>query len=180
MATKKKTKVLNFDGRIDATPERLQHNAIATEVTGQGKSLSVTRRIVPAIDMLVKQDIITQKEWEMLDYYRSQALRADRSPAKCVLDRSVGGNDGGEPGVELMSAMLETGRIERDLGELRDIARAVAVDDITLARWCIHKHGGRERYDGQGDFVAVVPICEKRHMKLARLELKHAAGRIVK
>ena len=76
--------------------------------------------------------------------------------------------------------MLETGRIERDLGQLVDIARAVAVDDKSLSQWCIDKHGGRERYDGNGRFVAIVPICEKRHMEIARLELRMAARRIVR
>jgi hypothetical protein len=75
--------------------------------------------------------------------------------------------------------MIETGRLERDLGSLWELARKVAVDDMTIARWCIDKFGGRERYDAKGRFVAVVPIAEKRHKALARLELKMAARRIM-
>jgi len=134
-------------------------------------------RRVPIIDSLHRQDILSEREYTALAYYRDQASLAERSPVKSCIDATVGGGNG--PGVAIISAVIETGRLEREMGALCDIARAVAVDDISLAQWCIAKHGGRERYNGKGEFVAVVPINEKRHMETARVELKMAARRIM-
>jgi hypothetical protein len=49
-----------------------------------------------------------------------------------------------------------------------------------LSEWCIARHGGRERYDGSGRFVAMVPCAEKRVMAEALLDLKYVAGTIVR
>ena len=167
------------DGRIEPTPERSARNEIATETTGQNKNLSVTRRVKPVIDTLLARKTITQAEHDALNYYRQQASLCDHSPARSCLDRSVTAIGNG-PSVALLSAMLETGRIERDLGSLYSLARAVAVDDISLAAWCIAKHGGRERYDGNGRFIAMVPVREKTVLAIALKELRFAAGMISK
>lgn len=154
------------------TPERAARGEIVTA--------GMARKIVPAIETLHKRGLIDSREYEALAYYRDQASLAEQSPVRSCCDTSPrGGSDHG-PGVAILSAMLETGRIERDLGQLLDIARAVAVDDMSLSQWCIAKHGGRERYDGKGRFVAIVPICEKRHMDMARLDLRMAARRIIR
>ena len=79
-----------------------------------------------------------------------------------------------------LSATLETARIERALGPLRDIARAIAVQDISLSQWCISQYGGRERYGPSGNFIAIVPNFERRAMKLATDQIREAARRIVR
>lgn len=156
--------------REDVTPERAARSRFV--------SAGMARRALPVIDTLHEQGQLTDAEYSALAYYRDQASLADRSPVRSCCDTSPSSGNG--PGVAILSAMLETGRIERDLGQLADIARAVAVDDVSLAQWCIDKFGGRERYDGKGRFVAIVPICEKRHMETARMELRMAAHRIVR
>ena len=168
MAKRKRKAVV--DTREDVTPERGARNTF--------QSAGMARKLVPVIDTLRNQGILTDSEWDALNYYRDQASLADKSPTKSCIDNTPKGGFG--PGAAIMSAMLETGRIERDMGALWAIARAVAVDDVSLAQWCIDKHGGRERYDGKGRFVAVVPICEHRHMGIARIELKSAAHRITR
>lgn len=145
-----------------------------THVDTQTKTMAYRRR--PMIDILLDTDQIDQKEYDVLAYYRDQALLADKSPTRSCLDTSPRGGNG--PGVTILSALIETGRIERDMGGLWEIARFIAVDDKSLAQWCITKFGGRERYDGNGKFVAIVPINEKRHMTTARMELRMAARRI--
>lgn len=139
-------------------------------------SAGMARKLVPPIDTMRNQGLLSDSEWSALSYYRDQASLADRSPVKSCCDDTPSGGNG--PGVTIISAAIETGRIERDLGALRDIARAVAVDDKSLAQWCIDKHGGRERYGKDGVFVAVVPVNEKRHVQMARMELRMAAHRI--
>lgn len=134
---------------------------------------------VPVIDTMLARDQITPQEHLMLSYYRDQALLAEKSPVKSCLDFSVKGGDIG-PSAAIISAGLETGRIERDLGSLWPIARAIAVEDKSLTQWCVEQHGGRERYDGKGRFVAIVPIGEVRNKAQALLELRMAARRIVR
>lgn len=132
----------------------------------------------PSIDTLLDRKILTDREYAALAHYSDQANLAERSPVRSCCDNSPRG-DGRGPGVAILSAQIETGRLERELGSLMDIARAIAVRDLSLADWCIEKWGGRERYNGKGEFVAIVPINEKRHMDLARVEIKMAARRIM-
>lgn len=140
-------------------------------------SAGVARRIVPPIDTLYKRGKLTDAQFAALAYYRDQANLANRSPVKDSCDFSIGGGDGG-PGVAITSAMLETSKMEHKLGSLCGIAQAVARDDWTLTRWCIEQHGGRERYDSKGRFVAMVPRREKEVMRDALRDLRKAAGKI--
>lgn len=179
-AARKKESPSNVTGLIGPTPERHGHVEI--------RSALMSHKITPVIDTLLRHEIITWAEHSALDYYRSQASQAEddaKQESTLAPARVMGGGCGGIPaggytpvGLVFTAATAETARIERDLGQLRDIARAVAVNDVSLAQWCIAKHGGRERYDGSGEFVAIVPINEKRHMDLARMELRMAARRI--
>ena len=136
-------------------------------------------RFAPMIDTMHKQGQLCESDWLALSYYRDQAAIADRSPVKSCLDNSVGGGDIG-PSVAVLSAQMETARIERDMGKQSRIARKVAVDDWSLSRWCIEKHGGRERIDGKGKVIAIVPNAEKRNMAEALFELRTAPRRIVR
>jgi hypothetical protein len=155
---------------VGATPER--------EARNPTRSAGLSRRIIPMIDILAERGVLNPKEHAILAYYRDQAGLADRSPVRSCCDNSPRGGGHG-PGVAIMSATLETARLEREMGSLWELARAVAVDDWSLSRWCIEKFGGRERYDGKGKLVAVVPINEKRHVEVARMELRMAARRIM-
>jgi len=136
-------------------------------------------RKVPVIDTMLARDQITPQEHVALGYYRDMAGLADKSPLKSCIDFSVKGGDIG-PSAAITSAILETARIERDLGSLRQIARAVAVEDKTLTQWCIDQYGCRERYDGNGKFVALVPVNEVKAMQMAKMELRTAARRIAR
>lgn len=137
----------------------------------------------PIIDTLLDAGKLTFHQYAALAYYRNQAIRAEDDYARSSTlapERVNGGGQstGGGLPIIFTAAIAETGRIERDLGSLLDIARAIAVDDKSLTQWCIDKHGGRERYNGKGQFIAIVPICERRHVANALMELKFAAGRI--
>lgn len=136
-------------------------------------------RRLPMIDRLHTARVLNDDEYSALAYYRDQAGLAERSPVRSCIDDSVrGGNHG--PGAAITSAMIETGRMERDMGHLWRIARAIAVDDMSLEDWCVAQHGGRERYNGRGEFIAIVPTAEKRVLKLARIDLRAAAHRITR
>lgn len=136
-------------------------------------------RKIPVIDTMLARDQITPQEHALLGYYRDMASLADKSPLKSCIDFSVKGGDIG-PSAAITSAILETARIERDLGSLRELARAVAVDDKSIDEWCIAKYGGRERYNGRGEFIAIVPNNEDHVTSMTLMELKMAARRIVR
>jgi hypothetical protein len=72
-------------------------------------------------------------------------------------------------------AIIECARLERELGSLLGIARAVAVDDVTLTRWAIKVSGGREQARKGG--VDMVPR-DPGAVGMARMELRFAAGMI--
>lgn len=156
-------------GRAQFKRDVLTHVETATRTTGYRRKMVIAH--------LLDTEQITQSEYEALAYYRDQASLAEKSPVRSCCDNSPRSGHG--PGVAILSAALETGRIERDLGVLVDIARAIAVDDKSLAQWCIEKFGGRERYNSRGEFVAIVPVNEKRNVAMARMEIRMAARRIV-
>lgn len=170
MAAKRKRKP-KVDNRIAPTAEQMGR--------AEYHSAGMAYKRVPVIDTMLARDQITPQEYLLLSYYRDQASLADRSPLKSCIDFSVTGGDTA-PSAALTSALLETARIERDMQSLWPLARAVAVDDVSLTEWCIRQHGGRERYDGKGKFIAVVPVGEKNVVGMALMELRMAARRIVK
>lgn len=149
------------------------------ETHGSYIRAGIAYRRVPMIDTMLSRGQITTAEHASLGYYRDQASIAERSPVRSCLNRDVISGDGGHISIAVQSAILQVARIERDLGSLRDIARAVAVDDTSLSQWCIDQNGGRERYDGKGKFIALVPVRERENMRLAIMMIKMAAHRIV-
>lgn len=141
-------------------------------------SAGMAHRRVPMIDQMLKRSQITHKEHAALSHYHDQACLAQTSPVKSCLDRSVSSGNGHGPSAAVISAMLEVARIEKALGQLKDIAHAVAVDDKSVSQWCIERYGGRERYNGQGKFIAMVPVNERFNVSIATQELRMAARRI--
>lgn len=162
----------------DVAPREIVRPTPEQEGRHKFRSAGMAMRKVPIIEQLFDAGKLREDEYQALAYYRDQASLAESSPVRSCCDNSPRGGNG--PGVAITSAILETARIERDLGGLRDIAFAVAVEDVSLPQWCIEKYGGRERYDKRGRFVAMVPVREKESLKLARLELRMASHRIVK
>jgi len=168
----------------DLTPERQRMVASRImDAVRDGKPMEggyKSRCIIPPIRQMHNAGFLNDDEYRALAYYADQAQLAERSPLKDSLNRDRGGSGDGELSASVVSAILETARIERDLAALRDIAQAVAVREITIAQWCIERHGGRERYDGKGKLVAIVPYSETKNVALARQDLKMAAHRIVR
>ena len=165
------------------TDERMAHNDV--------ESAGAAYRITPVIDTLYAAGKLSEAHYSALSYYRDQAHRAEDdcaqegslAPAKIMGGGGCAITGGQIPaGLRFTPAIAETGRIERDLGALLDIARAIAVDDMTLTRWCIQQHGGRERHDGKGRVVAMVPLNPGKVsvIELALTELRYAAGKIVR
>lgn len=133
-------------------------------------------RRVPVIDTMRDRKQLTRDEHRALARYRDMAALAVRSPTRSCLDVAVRGAASDLPrSAATVSAELDVARMERDMGSVADIARAVAVDDMTLSQWCIAKHGGRERLEGD-KVRAIVP--PDGSVKIALMELRTAAWRM--
>lgn len=175
MAAKRNRKLRAIDQRVGPTAEQKR---LADYV-----SVGMAHRRVPAIETLRARGMLNEVEYGNLAFYRDQVSLAERALTKSCLNIVIGmapGRAGSErgPSAATVSARLTVERIERTLGSLLEIARAVAVEDMSLSQWCVAKHGGREKFGADGGFVAVVPLAEKRVMAEAKIELKMAAGRI--
>lgn len=166
------------EGERKPTEERKQHNEFV--------SAGMAFRVVPVIDTLLKAGKLSQAQYDNLKHYRDQAHRAEDDCAQegtLAPARMMGGGGGTfgskmPAGVMLSTpAIIETGRIERELGSLLPIARAVAVDDVTLTRWVIAESGGREQR--RGKVTEIVPRNPKG-VAMALLELRFAAGRFTR
>lgn len=164
MTRRRKRKPAPVATVVQPTPER--------EARNETQSAGMARKVVPEIVRLHKQGVLNDRQFANLAYYRDQASLADKSPTRSGLDFSPKGGGNG-PGVAIISAQRETWRMEREMGGLWELARAVCVDDMSLRQWCIEKYGGVERDKG------IVPIREKFYMERARLELQFCAGAIV-
>lgn len=148
---------------VEPTPEQQAKN----NFVGAG----MAKRTKPVIDTLKEQDRITAIEWTALSYYADQAIAADKSPIKSNIDfKARTGNQ--RPIGYQTPQEIETERIEADLRNLRDIVRAVCVDNLSLSEWCVKTKGGREK-NGR-----IVPKCDQ-HVSLALIDLRYAAGMIV-
>lgn len=193
MAKKRKKQRKATQGASDPISRFLRPTA-AREAHNDFQSAGAAYRVKSVIADLLERGKITRAEFDKLDYYREQAHQAEDDMKQAgPLDpgKLMGGGGGTSTGGTIPAimlgtpAILETSRIERDVGpRLRPILQAIVRDDWTLNRWCIHKHGGRERYKtnskGEEVFVALVPIAEKRVKAEALLDLKYAAGAFAK
>ena len=171
---------------IRPTPERARRNSMETA--------AMAYRAKAPIRDLFDRDKLTPSQYDALCYYRQLAQQAEDDGAEMSPmhpDKAMGGAGGSVAGSTIPAslmrstpAQIETSRIERDIlayGQHRlDLLRFIARDDNTLCQWCIERHGGRERYDGKGKLVAIVPVAEKRVMQQALIDLKYIAGAIVK
>lgn len=169
--------------RSPPTDEAMRHLQVRDGkgvLRGGYKSAGMAYRSVPMIDTLRDIGKLSDDHHRRLTHYRDQNAVAESSLTKSCLDVRIAGGRGDMPlSASVLSAQLEAGRIERDLGSLRGIARSIAIDDWSLSRWCCERYGSRERYDGKGRFVAMVPLREKENMAMALMELRMAAGKIV-
>lgn len=112
---------------------------------GTFQRAGIAYRRVPVIDTLFSEHKLTMRQFKALARYRDVAIADERSPLRDSLDKAEHGAGGaGEhlPPSALRTA-IELGRLERALGSLRDVARAIAVDDMTLTAWAAQRYGSR-------------------------------------
>lgn len=138
------------------------------------QSAGMAYRKTPVIDTLLKRGKITKQQHDALAHYRDQATAADRSPIKSNIDFTVRTGGNSRPIGYETPQQTETKLIEAGLGRLQPLARAIAVDDVTISEWCVAQYGGREVRRGKR--VSIEP--SRSHVEAALYELRDIAGRI--
>ena len=151
-----------------ATPEQL--------AKGEYRRQGIAYRRVPVIEVLYTDSQITTRQFSGLARYRDVAVAADRSEIEDsvgkLLRNCVGGGEGG--GDFALRTAIELGRLERALGSLRDVARAIAVDDMTISQWAMQQHGSLEK-DRKG-VISFEPT--KKAFKIAWMDIRMAGERL--
>ena len=96
---------------------------------------------------------LSQRQFEGLSRFRDLATAEDASPRRDSLDAALQGKGGGGLGLPPGMALMRLGNtweselhwLERELGQLLDIARAVAVKEMTVSQWAMEQSGSIER-----------------------------------
>lgn len=128
---------------IEPTPEQLEKGEFGRQVQ-PGQQAAPYRR-VPVIDTLFEEHKLTTRQFHGLERYRAVAIADERSPIADSIGKMmqglIGGQGGRGPSLSAQRVAIELGRLERCLGALAPIARAIAVEDKTLSQWAMD-HGG--------------------------------------
>lgn len=176
---KPKRKPTRFEG-LSPTPEQLPAFSETWQVA-DGKRARAYRRIAVIDDMHAKGKLST-RQFAGLARFRDLATAQDASPRRDSLDAALHGHGGGSIGLPPGMALMRLGGdweselawLERELGSLLHIARAIAVDDMTVSQWAITRHGSKERRRGK-------VICIEPHTiaaKHAMVDIRMAGERL--
>ena len=174
MAAKNKRKAKRTPLNVaHPTPERISGHETRRE--------GLATRIVPTIDTLRNRNRITEAEHKALGHYADQKCIADGSPLKDSIGRllSPSGGDGGYLPAAVVSARLRVAYLERELGQLRTIAKAIAYENITLTEWVCRQGEGRIKCEVIDGVKVCKPYADSRFYEYALLELRFAARRLM-
>jgi hypothetical protein len=148
----------------EPTPEQQAQGAFARA--------GMAYRRVPPIVTLASTGALSQRQFHGLSRYRDVAVAADKSPLRSGLDFSPAGSGEGKApfGIRINR---ELDWLEGELGQLADIARAVAVDDMTLEQWVSSRLGT----------IGLTQLEERNvrraALQIAKLEISMAGERLV-
>jgi hypothetical protein len=98
-------------------------------------------RRIPVIDTMAQTGKLSQRQFNGLSRYRDIAIAEERSPMRDSLDKALHGRAGATDGTGYIRTAYELSRLEQALGSLYPIARAIAVDDMTVSQYAASKGG---------------------------------------
>lgn len=138
-------------------------------------------RRVAVITTLHRGGKLSERQFNALSRYRDIGLKCERSEImdSCARLLHVAGHDAGGMSPSTLRAMSELGWLERELGSLRPIARAICIDDMTVSEWAMRDGGSvmRER-DGRGSSVIRWFEPRRKYLQAAMLEIQMAGERL--
>lgn len=173
MKGKAKRKTVDQTEYARPTPEQ--------QASGTFETAGMAYRRVPVIVTLADQGKLSQRQFDGLARFRDVAIADERSLVRDsigkMLDGMMGGGTGG-PSLSVTRNAIELGYLEGALGTLADIARAVAVEDVTIAQWAIRRGGSVSRWKGPPGAVVLWFEPRRSFAKDAMLEIKMAGERL--
>lgn len=173
MMAKRKRKTADPVNYIRPTAEQQDKGAFTTA--------GMAYRRIPVIVTLADTGKLTQRQFDGLARYRDVAIADERSLIRDsigkMMDGMMGGGAGG-PSLSTTRNAIELGYLERELGTLADIARAVAVEDVTLAQWAIRQGGSVARTKGLVPAVVTWFEPRRKFAEIALMEIKMAGERL--
>lgn len=113
---------------------------------GDFTRVGMSYRRTPVIEKLYEEHKLTSRQFNGLARYRDVAIAEDSSPIEDSVGKMMRGACGGGEGLSPfhVRVAIELGRLERALGSLRDVARAIAVDDMTISDFAMSQNGALE------------------------------------
>lgn len=177
MAKRKQKQKPRIEG-YTPTPEQIEAFEQTWQLADGQRALAYRR--VPVIVTLANAGKLSKRQFDGLARYRDVAVADDRSPLPDSVGR-LGEVRGGSidllPPAALRTAQ-ELGYLERELGSLRAIARAIAVDDVTPSQWAMTLSGSvmRERTLGRKVITWFEP--RRKALNMAMLEIRMAGERL--
>lgn len=171
---KRKAKKLPLD-IIGPTPEQAQHYDY--------ERAALAYRRIATIDTLLSRGTLSQRQYDGLRRYRDVGVKCDRSEimdstARLLHVAGTSNDDG--PSASYVRALQDLGWLERELGQLVDIARAIAIEDRTLSEWAMREGGSVMRSETNDKTGKVVIWFEprKKMLKIAQMDIRMAGERL--
>ncbi len=166
---------------LDAIPPTFEQTAHAdyeeAPVTDKGQVVGRSYRKIRQLEALLKAKVIREEDAPYVHQYRHFADLVDRSPLKDSLNRTIrGAGEVADVPAAVVHAKQMIALCEAQAGALRDILRAVIVDDTSLREWAIWTHGAID----DCRIINGAKVCSIRPRQLAvdiaRLEIMTACG----
>ena len=140
------------------------------QAQGAFHRVGMAYRRIPVIDTMAQCKKLTPRQFNGLARYRDVAIAEERSLIEDSVGKMMrGALGGGDVGLapNMIRTAAEMQRLETALGNLRDIARAVAVEDVSVTQWAAQKGG--TTVDGKP---------KRKWLESGMLEIKIAGDRL--
>lgn len=177
----KRTKKVEKIEAIEPTPEQLaRDNYLFERETKAGQVARGHYRKVRQLETLTNAGLFTDAQAKALSQYRAWADLCDRSLIRDSSDRDTPGPPAGDgPSNTLIDAKAEVAKREKAAGPLRDILRAVIVNDVSPAQWAMDKFGARNHCRNIRGVKICYPAAKDWAVKRAKDELRTAARLVI-
>jgi hypothetical protein len=148
--------------------------------TPNGRSVSIGKafRRTRQVETLSAKGYFSEAEAKALKHYRHHADMTDRSPTKDsvagLMMAGLGRGEDWDTPMCVVHASRVAGECEAAAGSLRDILRAVIVNDVSLSEWASLVGGSYEVVE-KGR-TRMKP--KRRMLEIAKLEIRMAAKRV--
>lgn len=163
-------------GTCAPTQEAMRH--------GDFERAAIAYRRRPVIDVLFERGVLNARQYAAMWRYRDLFDMLDQSETRDSCDKLTDPMRGGGGSAEAkMDKMIDGGWglqwLDRELGSLVHIARAVIGRDMSLSQWAIEQGGAKERrVYVSGKLVATYVEAKTLALKNATVDIRFAGDRI--